>query len=97
MSQCVFSHQAQLDLFEIRNFVALVCPDTANRIIDFFEQRCPFLVSHPEFGEQSNGLAVNLRFIRFGLYVLFYRSSAKRIEVVRVIRGGREIEAVFRQ
>jgi toxin ParE1/3/4 len=68
----------------------------AQRLIDALEDRCRLLLRLPELGERCEDLAPRLRRLSVGSYILFYRPADDGIEVVRVIRGGRDIEALFR-
>jgi toxin ParE1/3/4 len=97
MSRCNFSRQARLDLLEIRDYVAKDNPQAARRLVDALEGKCRLLVRFPDLGERCDELAPALRCLSVGSYAIFYRAASDGIEVVRVIRGGRDIIAIFHQ
>jgi toxin ParE1/3/4 len=97
MSQCIFSRQARLDLLEIREYVGKDSPEAAQRLVDTFDEKFRLLVRFPELGERCDNLAARLRCLSVGAYAIFYRVDADGIEIVRVIRGARDIEALFQR
>lgn len=53
------------------------------------------LAARPGVGKMRNGLLPGLRSHIVGRYVIFYRAIPGGIEILRVLHGARDIEAVF--
>ena len=48
-------------------------------------------------GRSRSELLPGLRSFTFSGYIIFYRLIAEGIEIVRVIKGSRDVEALFRE
>ncbi len=57
--------------------------------------RCLQLSESPGIGRKREELAQGLRSSVVGNYLIFYRAIEDGIEIVRVISGHRDIEALF--
>lgn len=97
MSQCHFTREARLDLSDIRRYVAKDSPSAARRLVGTLKARCRLLARFPELGQRCDELAPTLRCFSVGAYMLFYRPVRRGIEIIRVIRGGRDLTALFQQ
>jgi toxin ParE1/3/4 len=53
------------------------------------------LALFPDLGERRDDLAASLRCFAVGGYAIVYRPSGAGIEIVRVVSGARDIEALF--
>jgi toxin ParE1/3/4 len=95
MSRCDFSPQARIDLVEIHDFVANDRIEAAARLLERLEETCQFLAEHPELGERREELSASLRCFAVGNYAVFYRRVGDGIEIVRVLSGARDFEALF--
>lgn len=95
MSRCDFSPRARIDLLEIHDFVAGDSIRAAARLVDRLEQTCQSLAKHPELGQRRDDLAPSLRCFAVGNYAIFYRKVETGIQIVRVVSGARDIEALF--
>ncbi|MCE5268251.1 MAG: type II toxin-antitoxin system RelE/ParE family toxin [Planctomycetaceae bacterium] len=86
---------AQFDLDEIWAYVAKDRPVAADRLMEAFHQKFLALSSQPLMGESRDDLAPGLRSFSCGNYLLLYRLTKRRIEIVRVIHAARDINAIF--
>jgi toxin ParE1/3/4 len=86
---------AQLDLLEIWVFIGEDSPSHADRFLDLIEAKLRMLAEVPGLGRSRPELANNLRSFPVGEYHIFYRAGKHRFEVVRVLHGARDIEAIF--
>jgi toxin ParE1/3/4 len=93
--------QARRDLVEIADYLA---PDNlaqADRFLAASNKTFEFLASMPEIGgqwESENPAFAGLRVwpLRgFKKHLVFYRSTADSIEIVRVLHASRDIESIF--
>ena len=93
--------QARQDLLELADYIARDSLDAAERFLDAAETAFHLLASMPEMGtlcEFRSPEAAGIRFwsIRgFENHLVFYRSLKDGIDVVRVIHGARDIQAIF--
>ena len=67
---------------------------SASAFIDQFEQVCQLLTLHPEMGPPRHELQEGIRSLLFQHYVIFYRTRGNCVEIMRVIRAAREVDAV---
>jgi len=95
MSGYRFSPRAREDLREIHDYVAKDGLRIAARLIDRLEEACELLVRFPELGERREDLAPSVRCFSVGNYAIFYRLTGEGVEIVRVVSGARNFEALF--
>lgn len=95
MSRCRFSPEARRDLQEIHDYIARDNPAAARGFIGFLEEKCDKLASAPEMGERREDLAAGLRCFSAGRYAIFYRFAEGGVEIVRVVSGARDFDALF--
>lgn len=95
MPQVLKRPQAETDLIEIWWYIAQDNADNADRFLDKIEERCQALAQFPRMGISQEELMPALRSIPFGNYLIFYLPIEDGIEVVRVLPGMRDIDAIF--
>lgn len=103
-SRLQFTFQACADLNGIWETIAM--PDdrfgstnsehlaAAGNFVDQFEQVCQMLTRHPEMGPPRHELQDGIRSLLFQRYVVFYRTRGNCVEIMRIIRAAREVDAV---
>lgn len=87
----VLSEQAERDLEEIGDFIAVDDPGRARSFVREIRASCAGLASMPRrfpVVGQRNGLAVRRR--THGAYLIFYREASSRVEVIRILHGTRD-------
>jgi len=67
----------------------------AEKVIRQVEQTVSILGQHPFAGRARDEIRPNLRSIRARAHIVFHRVDERAVEVVRVLHGRRDIEAVF--
>ncbi len=90
--------QAGSDLNEIWYYVATKSGslDVADRLIDSITDRFTLLASYPNMGRaRDEDLRLGLRSFPVGEYVILYRVQDEDVLILRVLRGSRDIEALF--
>lgn len=99
MPKILKSPEATADLLEIGQFIAEQSGSerTAIRLLDSIDEKCKFLARHPYAAEARPDLAPKVRVSPVGNYVVIYRPMKGGIELLRVMRGSRDIPAVFRK
>lgn len=95
MAHAVFAPAAEGDLIEIYTFIASDNRAAAWATIELLEQKAAALAATPGIGKARKELRPDLRSLAVGNHVIFYRPSPNGIEVVRVLHGKRDIEAIF--
>ena len=91
--------QADSDLDDIWYHVATDSGSVgvADRLIDSIAGRFLLLASHPNIGRsRGEDLRPGLRSFPVGEYVIIYRVHEGDVVILRVLRGSRNIEALFR-
>ena len=92
--------QAESDLDEIWYFLATESSnvDVADRVIDSITARFVLLARQPYIGRRRDeDLRPGVRSFVVGEYVIAYRVDGDNVLILRVLRGSRDIEALFRE
>jgi len=87
--------RAELDLDEIWLHVAADSPSAANALLDSIGVRSSLRATQPLSGRLRPELGADIRSFVVGSYVIFYRPLADGVEIIRVLHGARDIEAIF--
>ena len=91
--------QAESDLDEIWYFLAAQSSsiDVADRVIDSITARFALLAHQPYIGRRRDeDIRSGVRSFVVGDYVIAYRVDGDNVLILRVLRGSRDIEALFR-
>ncbi len=95
MNSCSLTPQAVQDLDDIHDFIAMDNINAALRLINLLEEKFQAITQSPEMGRRREELAPALRSFPAGHYVIFYRPVKDGIQVIRVLHGARDVEAIF--
>jgi toxin ParE1/3/4 len=96
MPQYRITDEARADLDAIWLYVAERGGiETADRLIDAIIERFPRLASTPGMGIAREDFAPGLRSFPVGDYLIFYRRTTSRIDIVRVLHGSRDLPRSF--
>jgi plasmid stabilization system protein ParE len=94
----VLSPAAQNDLHDIWDFIARDSVSAADRVFDEIIEMMNTLADMPGMGHRRDDLAdETLRALSVRSYLIVYRPDAVPLEVVRIVSGYRDIEALFRR
>src|SRR5579863_9840203 len=96
MPTVVVRPRALVDLAEIWSYIAEDSADHADTFTDLIDSKLQALARRPGIGRSRPGLATDLRSFVVGDYVIFYVPLSKGVDVVRVLHGARDLEAVLR-
>lgn len=89
----VWSSQSQIDLREIRKFIARDAPETAGAYIRRLRASVARLGTYPESGSIVREAGdILLREIYFGQYRIIYEVTPNRVEVLTVYHGARLLD-----
>ena len=92
--------QAESDLDDIWYFLATQSSsiDVADRVVDSITARFALLTRQPYIGRRRDeDLRPGIRTLPVGDYVIAYRVDGADVLILRVLRGSRDIEALFRK
>jgi toxin ParE1/3/4 len=95
LTQYLIAPDAARDLDEISEYYAVHNIEAGEKLLDEFEARCKYLVNFPKIGKSYQLLRADLRGISFSSYIIFYRANEDIVEILRVVSGSRDLEAVF--
>ena len=95
MAKVLRKPQAEADLIEIWTFIAQDSPTRADMLLDEIDEKLQTLAQSPFIGIARNELGPKIRSFPIGNYVLFYQPIEDGIEIIRVLHGARDIEALF--
>ncbi len=95
MTKYLIAPDAARDLDEISAYYAVQNIEAGEKLLNEFEAKCKYLVSFPKIGKSYQTLRVDLRGISFSGYVIFYRVTEDVVEILRVVSGSRDLEALF--
>jgi toxin ParE1/3/4 len=83
------------DLDEIAAHIGMDNPPAALRFLDHLHEKFLLLAQLPGVGRQRPELDTAIRGFPVDAYVVFYRSIADGVEIVRVLHAGRDIDFDF--
>jgi toxin ParE1/3/4 len=86
---------AEADILEIWDYIADDSLAAADRWVDRLDEQLRMLAAQPLMGRAREELAPGVRSFPFGRYVVIYVLLDNGIDVVRVMHGARDIDAVF--
>jgi toxin ParE1/3/4 len=95
MTQYIIAPEAIQDLKIITDYLAQTNLETAEKLLNQFEKKCRYLVQFPKIGRSYRYIRPYLRGLPLNGYIIFYRLSQDTIEIMRVVRGNRDLEALF--
>ncbi len=95
MARCRFLPEAEADLEAIGDHIAADGPRRAVSFVAELEGTCRRLAESPGMGVARDRLRPGLRMFPARGYPIFYHSTDDGIEVVRVLSGKRDVDALF--
>ncbi len=95
MSTVLITPQAEFDLWEIAAYIAQDNLRAADRLLHAIDRKCHLLAANPGMGRRREELALRIRCFPVSSYVIYYRTVPGGVEVIRVLHGSRDIEALF--
>ncbi|MCH7623905.1 MAG: type II toxin-antitoxin system RelE/ParE family toxin [Nitrospinae bacterium] len=100
MSQLRYLAQARDDLIHIKRYIARESgsQSTAIQYTEKIREQCRKLADLPgKMGRLRPELGENLRSFPYGNYVIFFMYNDDCLEIVTIIEGHRDIEAMFEE
>lgn len=97
MSRVLKRPEAERDLEDIWWYIAQDNLHHADRFLDRIEAYCASVALFPQTGTSREELLAGLRSSPIGHYVVFYIPLADGIDIVRVLHGARDVQAIFQE
>jgi len=87
--------EAENDLLSIWDYIAQDNPDAATRLLLTIDEKCALLAANPQLGPARPDITPEMRYFPVGSYLILYRIVADTVEIVRVLHGARNLDALF--
>lgn len=91
----VVARAARTDLLETWTYIAEHDMTAADRVLDDVYTAARRIAEWPEIGRRRDELVQGVRSLPVGNLVIFYRFSDDVVEVVRVLDGRRDLDALL--
>lgn len=97
MSRLIVAPSARDDLDAIWDYIAIENdnPAAAEKLLGRFQETCSLLSRNSGLGASCDWLGSGLRRLPVWPYIIFYSPIDDGVEILRVIHGARNIEALF--
>ena len=95
MSQYIISPTAIRDLEQISDYYSDRNLVAGERFLEDFTKKCRYLTQFPRIGRSYEHLQAGMRGISLDRHIIFYQLLTDGIEILRVLRGDRDLEALF--
>jgi toxin ParE1/3/4 len=95
LTQYIIAPEASQDLEEISAYYAIQNIEAGEKLIGELENKCKYLVKFPNIGRSHGTIRPDLRGISCSGYIIFYRVGETTVEILRIVYGSRDLEALF--
>ncbi len=89
------SPEAEQDLIDIWLYIAEDQPLNADHFLEHLQEKAQKLAEFKDLGVDRPELLPDIKSFPVDRYVLYYRPNAHGIELVRVLRGSRDVNLLF--
>jgi toxin ParE1/3/4 len=95
MSRCILSPTATKDLDTISDYFCDRNVSAGEKLFEQFVSKCTNLINFPALGRSYEHIRPNMRGVPLDGYIIFYQVVADGIEILRVVNGRQDLEALF--
>src|SRR5579875_358776 len=95
MARLEFTKEAVADLRGLWGYLHDRNPDAAVRLATLLDRQCKFLADNPMVGLARSEIRPGLRYFPVRNYLIFYRPIVGGVEIVRIMYGSRNLQALF--
>jgi toxin ParE1/3/4 len=93
---CRITPVASRDIESLMDYLAEKASiETAERFLEKIDGKFELLAKFPQIGRKRDELYPGLRSIPLDDYLIFYRLVSEGVEVIRVVAGYRDLDALF--
>jgi toxin ParE1/3/4 len=90
-----FTLAAKADVDDISLSIALDNPNAADRMIDLLSERTGQVAMFPQSGSLRPEIGSEVRCLPCKDYLILYRLTDERVEIVRIVHGARDKSALL--
>lgn len=94
MAQALFAPIANEDALEAWSYISRFTDTRADGFLDSLKEKCQTLAEMPNMGRARPEFGEAVRSFPFGNFVIYYRPVEGNIEVLRVLRAARDLDAL---
>jgi toxin ParE1/3/4 len=95
MKRYIISPETSQDLNAIADYFLSCNVDAGESFFKEFSKKCQYLVNFPNLGRSYEHLRAGMRGIPLDGYIIFYQVMEDGLEILRVINGRQDLEALF--
>jgi len=95
MTEYIISPEAIEDIKAIVDYLASRNIQAGEKFLEQFQKKCRYLVQFPKIGRTYQDIRPYLRGLPLDGYIIFYRLRENSTEIMRVVKGDRDLEALF--
>ncbi len=95
MNQYIISTEAIRDMEQILDYLANTNVNAGEKFLEEFSKKCRYLTQFPLMGRSYREIRPYLRGLPMKNYIIFYRLTKQGLEIMRVVKGERDLEAFF--
>ncbi len=95
MNRWIISPSASRDLNAIVDYFVEHNVEAGEHLLKAFNQKCQSLTQFPNLGKRYPQVREDLRGIPLNGYIIFYRMQTDTVEILRVVDGRQDLEALF--
>jgi toxin ParE1/3/4 len=95
MNQCLISPLAIRDLDSISEYFLNINIETGEMLFQDFTKKCEKLLLFPQMGRSYEYIRQGMRGLPLNGYIIFYQVVDNNIEILRVVNGRQDLEALF--
>lgn len=95
MRRCYVSPEASQDLNAIADYFVARNIEAGERLLAEFTKKCNNLLNFPNLGRSYEFIRAGMRGVPLDGYIIFYQVVEDGIEVLRVLNGRQDLEALF--
>ncbi|MBM3512708.1 MAG: type II toxin-antitoxin system RelE/ParE family toxin [Alphaproteobacteria bacterium] len=90
-----FSPAALKDLRDIHGYIAERNPEAADDVLSAIQERTLMIAKMPRLKRSAEVFGSGVRVLIYRVYLIFYRVKVRRLEIVRVVDGRRDVPSVI--
>lgn len=91
MAKLTYAPLAQDDPKYLSAYIARDKPVAARKWVQKVRQKCRLIAKNPGIGDSREDLGSGVKLTYVGDYNIYFRINASNVEIMRVMRGGRDI------
>ena len=95
MNQYIISTEAIRDMEQILDYLANTNINAGEKFLEEFSKKCRYLTEFPLMGRSYREIRPYLRGLPMKNYIIFYRLTEQGLEIMRVVKGERDLDALF--